>query len=212
MADIKHRIGIMGGTFNPVHNGHLMLARQSYFEYKLDKVIFMPAGRPPHKQDMQILNDTDRLNMLQAAVGNTPYFEISAYEIQKNGLSYTFETLEYLHKVFEDAMLYFIMGADSVNSIETWVRPDRILRLAHILAAVRDDTDLCALDRQARYLRQKYGGRISLLSLPQMNISSHEIRNLAKSGASIAHLVPQTVAAYIQNHGLYQSVPASGNT
>lgn len=198
------RVGIMGGTFNPVHIGHLLIAEQSYREYELDHVIFMPAGHPPHKQDQEIVSNHDRLAMLRLAVEGVPYFRVSDYEINKHGLSYTYETLEYLTGIAPDTRFYFIMGADSVKDLTHWCRPERILELAHILAAVRGDTDMEMLNREAELLRCTYQAKISLLGAPELDISSRELRDRVKNYASIRFMVPEKVNFYIHFHHLYE--------
>ena len=204
MENHHSRIGIMGGTFNPVHIGHLLIAEQSYHQYGLDQIIFMPAGHPPHKQQMKIAGNEDRLAMLRLATENVPYFHVSDYELSKQGLSYTYETLTELRNKAPKNDYYFIMGADSVLDLEQWCHPEIILQIAHILAAVRGDTDVAALQEKARQLMLKYGGQISLLGAPEMDISSRELRERVADGASIRFMVPDAVREYIIDHGLYR--------
>lgn len=202
----KHkRVGIMGGTFDPVHIGHLLIAEQSYRQYGLDYVIFMPAGRPPHKQDQEIISNKDRLAMLRLATEDIPYFRVSDYELNKQGLSYTCETLSELSQKFPDTEYYFIMGADSVKDMDHWRHPEIILNLAHILAAVRDNTDIQALQAEAQRLREKYSARISLLGAPELDISSRELRGRIAAGQSIRFMVPEKVRNYIYYYHLYGS-------
>ena len=176
----RKRVGIMGGTFSPVHMGHLLLAEQSYRQYHLDYVLFMPAGKPPHKQDHEILSNKYRWDMLKLAIDNVPYFKLSDYEFKKNGLSYTWETLNEFNTLYPDTEFYFIMGADSVVNIETWKHPERVLALCHVLAAVRDDTDMDALFKRAQYLEERYQAKISMLNVPGIDISSSNLRNRLK--------------------------------
>lgn len=198
------RVGIMGGTFNPVHIGHLLIAEQSYHEYGLDYVLFMPAGHPPHKQQEEIIKNEDRLAMLLLATEDVPYFKVSDYELKKEGLSYTWETLSYFTRTAPENDYYFIMGADSVKDLEHWRYPEIILQKAHVLAAVRGDTDLVALRQEADQLEQKYHAKISLLGAPELDISSRELRDRVVGGASIRFMVPEKVRRYIIEHGLYQ--------
>ena len=200
------RIGIMGGTFNPVHIGHLLIAEQSYHQYGLDQIVFMPAGHPPHKQELSIADNNDRLAMLKLATENVPYFYVSDYELSKQGLSYTCETLSYLKSKAPDNEYFFIMGADSVLDLEQWSHPERILQLSHILAAVRGDTDISALQAKAGELMQKYGGQISLLGAPELDISSRELRERVAAGDSIRFMVPDSVREYIIRRRLYKEV------
>ncbi len=200
----RKRVGIMGGTFSPIHMGHLLLAEQSYRQYELDYVLFMPAGKPPHKQDHEILSNNYRWDMLKLAIDNVPYFKMSDYEFKKNGLSYTWETLNDLRNLYPDTDYYFIMGADSVVNIETWKHPERVLTLCHVLAAVRDDTDMDALIKRAKYLEERYGAHISMLNVPGIDISSSVLRNRIHRGESIRFMVPESVRHYIEFYHLYQ--------
>ena len=204
MKKMHKRIGIMGGTFNPVHIGHLLIAEQSYHEYGLDYILFMPAGHPPHKQQQNIIKNEDRLAMLLLATDEVPYFHVSDYELKKPGLSYTYETLSYLTKRAPENEYYFIMGADSVKDLESWRHPEIILNLAHILAAVRGDTDIEALKYEAERIKDKYAAKISLLGAPELDISSRELRERVALGASIRFMVPEKVRNYIYDHHLYK--------
>lgn len=204
------RIGIIGGTFNPIHFGHLLIAEQSYQEYDLDEVRFLPAGHPPHKQSQQIASNEDRLAMLRLAVENVPYFQISDYELQKQGLSYTYETLSYFSAQESDAVFYFIMGADSVKDLDCWKHPEIILKKAKILAAVRGDTDIEGLKEEADRLSQKYQASILLLHTPQLDISSRDLRRRVAEGRSIRFMVPESVRNYIEDHDLYQHLEKEG--
>lgn len=203
MNQTHKRIGIMGGTFNPVHIGHLLIAEQSYHQYQLSEVIFMPAGHPPHKQDQQIISNEDRMAMLKLATEDVPYFKVSDYELKKQGLSYTYETLSHLTADAPDNEYFFIMGADSVRDLDTWRHPEKILKLCHVLAAVREDTDMEKLHQAAQKLREKYHARISLLGAPELDISSSELRNRVASGQSIRFMIPENVRNYIYEHHLY---------
>ena len=200
----RKRVGIMGGTFSPIHMGHLILAEQSYRQYDLDYVLFMPAGKPPHKQDHEILSNNYRWDMLKLAIEDVSYFEMSDYEFEKNGLSYTWETLRDLREMNPDTDYYFIMGADSVVNIETWKHPERVLSLCHVLAAVREDTDMDALHQRAMYLENRYNASISLLNVPAIDVSSSDLRNRVKRGESIRFMVPEKVRNYIEVHYLYK--------
>ncbi len=200
----RKRVGIMGGTFNPVHMGHLLLAEQSYRQYELDYVLFMPAGKPPHKQECEILSNKYRWDMLKLAIDGVPYFKMSDYEFKKNGLSYTWETLDDLKKLHPDTDFYFIMGADSVINIETWKHPEKVMALCHVLAAVRDDMDMDGLLARAKYLEEHYNAKISMLNVPGIDISSSDLRNRVGRGESIRFMVPELVRHYIEFYHLYQ--------
>lgn len=202
------RIGILGGTFDPVHLGHILLARAAYYELNLDKVLFMPSNNPPHKQNKQISSNEDRLAMLNAAVGTIPYFEVSDFEMQRDGITYTSDTLGLLSNTCPDTRIYFIVGGDSIINFETWHEPATILRECAIVAAGRDGSTREEIQRQIEYLRNKYSDEefvpeIYYLDTPSFNISSHEIRNFISFGMSFEGFLPENVADYITKHGLY---------
>ena len=130
------RIGILGGTFNPIHLGHIELARTAYRELNLDKVWFMPSKNPPHKDNDSIASETDRVNMINLAIQDYDYFEVSDIELKREGITYTSDTLEYLQEKYSEDTFYFIIGADSLINIEKWHRPDMLFRLTTFVVAV----------------------------------------------------------------------------
>ena len=129
------RIGIMGGTFDPIHNGHLAVGRQAYREYQLDEVWFMPSGHPPHKKDHAVTDAADRCAMTRLAIRNDPYFRFSDFEVRREGNTYTAQTLTLLRRQYPDVRFYFIIGADSLFEIESWYMPEKIMEQAVILVA-----------------------------------------------------------------------------
>lgn len=200
------KIGIMGGTFDPIHNGHLMLGEMAYKQFDLDIVWFMPNGRPPHKAFTSIESDVaKRVEMVTLAIEDCPYFTLQDYELNRQEVSCSYETMEHFNKVYPDVTFYFIIGADSLRNIEKWVHPERLLKTCHVLAACRDDwnTDQAMLDRIA-YLNKKYDAEIELLRAPLIDISSSELREKIKAGESIHGLVPVKVERYIAKEGLYE--------
>ncbi|MGI5982451.1 MAG: nicotinate-nucleotide adenylyltransferase [Sakamotonia sp.] len=199
------RIGIMGGTFDPVHNGHLLLGRQALSEYGLDQVWYMPSHIPPHKKDHRITDPKDRLAMLELALKGIPFFTVSDFEMKRDGNTYTAQTLELLKDAYPEDEFYFIIGADSLFQLETWYHPERVMELASLLVSGREyDGAGRTLEQQAAYLRDMYGARIQILHNPEMNVASARIRELAARGESIEELVPRAVAAYIRERRLYQ--------
>ncbi len=203
------KIGILGGTFDPVHNGHLRLGKQAYREYGLDQVWFMPSGRPPHKKDHTVTDAKHRCAMIRLAVREQEGLQLSEFEIGRPGTTYTAMTLELLRQSFPGYAFYFIVGADSLYEMETWYRPEQIFSLAKILAAWRE----CGEARrpfyeQIEYLQKKFGAWIRPLHCPAEDISSSRIRRMAGEGQSLTGLVPEAVADYITAHRLYQEVPA----
>lgn len=202
------KIGIMGGTFNPIHNGHLMLAEFAYHAYGLDEIWFLPNGNPPHKDSSILLNNTDdRKDMVLLAIEGTPYFKLCDYEMQRTDKSYSYETMEHLKSLHPDDDFYFIVGADSLFSLEHWKHPERLLKIVTILAAYRDnvDTDVSMYEKISR-LKELFDCDIRLLHTPILPVSSREIRQeVATRGYEVLKElpIPDIVATYIAEHSLY---------
>lgn len=197
------RIGIMGGTFNPIHNGHLLIAENAYDQFHLDKVLFVPAGIPPHKQQLEILDKELRCAMIEAAIGNVPYFKLDRREIDSMEISYTAATLTQLSIEQPDNTFYFIMGADSLAYLDKWRSPEIILSHATILAAVRDTMETEQLNAEIHRITQLIPGDIKPIYTPTFNVSSKEIRQRIKDHRSIRYLVPESVDRFITEKKLY---------
>lgn len=195
------KIGIMGGTFNPIHNGHIALAQAAYKNFSLDKILFMPSGRSYMKQD--VLDNEKRTAMVSRAIASIPYFELSTIEVERPGNTYTCETLQQLTQQNPNVHYYFILGADSLFYIEKWKNPEIIFSLATIICMVRDDFCLADIKEKGTELAQK-GADILYLDIPKITISSTEIRNRVKHHESISDLVPENVAKYIIQEHLYE--------
>lgn len=194
------KVGIMGGTFNPIHNGHLLLAQKAQEQIGLDKVLFMPSGNSYMKRN--VLEPQKRVDMVALAIKNNPYFELSLLEVQKSGNTYTCETLEDLAASNPDTQYYFIIGADSLFQIENWWHPERIFAKATLVCTVRDDYDFNAMKKKGNILAQ-LGAKIIYLNIPKISISSTDIRAKVKNNLSILEYVPQEVADYIKQEHLY---------
>lgn len=197
------KIGIMGGTFNPIHFAHLILAESAYEQFSLDKIIFMPSKNPPHKSHDEIVSDELRSNMIQLAIEGNPHFEFSGLELNREGTTYTYETIEELTKEYPNNEYYFILGADSLFDFEKWKNPVRILELTNIVAAGRDHLSENKLKKQIEYLSEKYNANIYLLKTPNMDISSQMLRKKVKIGETIRYYLPDVVEQYIIEHKLY---------
>lgn len=197
------KIGIMGGTFNPIHIAHLILAQSSLEQLGLQKVLFMPSKRPPHKCNELIAEDRHRESMVELAIKDNPFFELSSVELLREGTTYTADTLQQLTQTNPDSTYYFIMGADSLFQMENWWEPEIIFKLAHIVAAVRGQETRDELKTQAEYLTEKYHANIHILNTPNLDIASHELRDKIAKGESIRYMVPETVYEYIKGHQLY---------
>ena len=193
MADIKHRIGIMGGTFDPIHMGHLILGEKAYEQFRLEKVLFMPSGNPPHKRNRQgRATDEERVEMVRRAITGNPHFELSLTEMHENGYTYTYHTLEMLKEKNPDTDYYFIIGGDMVEYLPKWHRIDDLLHLVQFVGIRRPN-----YPTESTY-------PIIWVDVPQMAISSTLIRQKVKSGCSTRYLLPENVINYIQEKGLYQ--------
>ncbi len=204
VRDKTNRVGIFGGTFHPVHYGHLMIAENACEQFALEKVVFMPTGHTPHKTYAGAEMDRHRCCMVERAIADNPAFEISRREVNSLSVSYTFQTLRLLYQEFPDTRFFFILGADSLFDFQFWKHPEQICREAVILAAVRDDFDERRVDGQIRLLTEQFGGEIYRLNTPNFKVSSREIRDRVKNGHTIRYLVPDDVAAYIREHQLYR--------
>lgn len=205
------RIGIMGGTFDPVHNGHLLLGRQAYTEYGLDEIWYMPSHIPPHKKDHHVTDSEDRLQMLYLALQDIPYCRVSEFEMKREGNTYTADTLELLKEQYPEYQFYFIIGADSLYQLETWYHPEEVMRLTSFLVSGREyKSGGRTLTGQAAYLHEKYGADILILHNEEVDIASAEIRKRVSEGKDILKDVPAAVEAYIRSHRLYQSSKLPG--
>lgn len=223
------RIGVIGGTFDPIHLGHLRAAEEIYWAFELDRIIFVPAARPPHKKDDEIeVSPMQRYEMVSLATGDVPYFSVSPIEVNRPGCSYSVETLREFRKLYgEGSAIYFIMGVDAFQELATWKDAKEVLSLAQVIVAARPGWRLDEVERsmtsaqrqllgepRCKYLkiseitpqvaRRRYEPRLVLLvEMVSLDISSSEIRQLVKEGKSIRYLVTDTVAAYVAENRLY---------
>ena len=199
------KIGIMGGTFDPIHKGHLMLGEYAYKQYGLDKIWFMPNGTPPHKDHAKIGSKAeDRMNMVRLAIEGNEAFELQTYEILNQDINYSYKTMEHFRAVYTQDEFYFIIGADSLFAIESWVKPERLLKTCVILAAYRDEKSTEEMKNQIAYLNQKYQADIRLLNTPNVDISSSEIINMLQEQESVCDMVPEAVYQDIKEKQLYK--------
>lgn len=198
------KVGIMGGTFNPIHMAHLILAEKAYEQFGLDEIVFLPSRRPAYKELQEVIEEKYRQDMIELAIKDNPHFTIDTMEFEREGNTYTSDTLIELTKANPEVEYYFILGGDSLFQMEGWNRPEIVFSKACILAAQREDkTDEEILDK-VEELKKKYHADIRLLSVPQMDISSKMIRDLIKQGKSVRYLLPKPVLDYIDANGLYR--------
>ena len=195
----------MGGTFDPIHMGHLILGEQSYEQFQLDKVLFMPSGNPPHKRDRAgRASDNQRVDMVRLAIEDNPHFELSLAEMHETGYTYTYRTLEELKEQNPDTDYYFIIGADSLFTFDEWKEPARICRACTLVVAVRDHASSDELNQEIKRLSAEYEGRFTLLDTMNIDVSSHQIRSWVSEGKSLKYYVPDPVISYMKENGIYR--------
>lgn len=197
------RIGVLGGTFDPIQIGHLAAAEEARTQLGLDKVVFVPAGLPPHKMDVHVSPAEHRLAMVELAIAGNPHFEVSQVDLDRFGPCYTVDTIALLREEWgPDVEIYFIMGSDSLADLLTWHRPDRLIRLCRIAVVGRPGyrVDMGELERWLPGVSQ----RVVFINSPQLDVSSSEIQRRVWAGESIKYQVPEAVERYIYEHGLYR--------
>jgi len=195
------RIGLFGGTFDPVHKGHVMVAEIAKKEMELDEVIFIPAGNPPHKEDKKIADGTHRLNMLLLATEDTPYFKVSDIEIRKKEKSYSVDLIKHFRKELKKTELFFIIGADSLYNLPTWYHYEELMQMTNFIVISRPETNKSSL-------LDKFSGnekpmRAFFVDDVFIDISSTEIREMLKSGADTEKYLDKSVLNYIRANRLY---------
>jgi len=201
------KIGIMGGTFDPIHYGHLVTAEAVRAEFQLDKVIFVPAGNPPHKVKRNVTDKKHRYLMTILATVTNPHFEVSAIEIEREGYTYTIDTIREFKRIYgEKAELYFITGADAIMEIFTWKSADELLKLCVFVAATRPGFEKSLVDQKLEETKNIYGKQIYKVTVPSLAISSTDIRERVLEGRPIKYLLPESVERYIQKYKIYTEV------
>ncbi|MBT9131609.1 nicotinate-nucleotide adenylyltransferase [candidate division NPL-UPA2 bacterium Unc8] len=191
------RIGIMGGTFNPIHYGHLVVAAEAGDQFKLDNIVFIPSGTPPHKDSSDIAPAKARYEMTRLATRSNPLFSISSLEIERGGKSYSVETVERLLAAYgKEAQIYFIVGVDSMLEIESWKNVDELLKLCEFIVALRPGFNVEEINPAVRK-------RSHIMKIPEIGISATDVRKRIKEGKSIRYLVTLEVEEYIRRYSLY---------
>ncbi|MGN0704947.1 MAG: nicotinate-nucleotide adenylyltransferase [Lentihominibacter sp.] len=203
---VLKRTGIFGGTFDPVHLGHIGLAQDAMEQAGLDKVIFIPAAHQPFKLDRETASGEHRLEMLKLALKDIAGLEISEYELEEKGISYTYLTMRAMRRMMgEDTRLYFITGTDSFLKIEQWKNSSELLREFSYIIGTRPGYRQEELDECVSRIRNRYGTEIIFLNNTQLDISSTEIRERLEQGVPAGDLIPAEVERYITEHGLYRN-------
>jgi len=196
------RLGIAGGTFDPIHIGHLIIAEVARQECHLDKVLFIPTGIPPHKTSYAVTPAVHRYEMVRIAIMDNPYFEISDIEVKREGFTYTVDTLRELRGIYPgNAEFFFIIGSDTLPEIKGWREASQVVKYCHFVVYSRPGYDV--VEREARLLRESMGASIYTVQGPLLDISSTDIRDRIKQGKSIRYLVPPAVEEYIYKNRLY---------
>ena len=195
-------IGILGGTFNPPHMGHVVMAQEALDQLDLDRVVFMPVAVPPHKEAREDPGAAERLELCRLAVAGDDRFGVSTLEIERGGPSFTVDTLRMLHDVEPEHDLTFIVGGDMAQSLPAWREPEAILALARLAVAEREGVRREDIARRLEPLHR--GDRVVFFDMPRIDVSSSSIRRRVADGRPIRYLVPDAVAAAIAEHGLYR--------
>lgn len=202
------RVGVMGGTFDPIHTGHLVTAEEALHQFGLDEVLFVPSAQPPHKEDRESLDPESRYIMAVIATATNPRFRVSRLELERPGPSYTIDTVRELRRLYgPNTEIYFITGADAILEILTWKEPEKLLREAMFIAATRPGYDLKRLEEslpEEEKARHAENPRVLVMEIPALAISSTDIRRRVREGRPITYLVPQGVKEFIEKNGFYR--------
>ncbi len=199
----RRRIGILGGTFNPIHLGHLLLAEQTRGVLGLEKVIFVPANLPPHKSQAPLAPAQQRYKMVALAVESHPGFEVSDLEIKRSGVSYSVETVAAFQSLFRLRNLYFIVGSDFLRELSGWKDLDKIAKICKFIVAQRPGYPLPGIP-PAKTISKRLSQKLREIHINALDISSTDIRRRIKTGQTIRYLVPESVRKYISSKGLYR--------
>jgi nicotinate-nucleotide adenylyltransferase len=202
----SRRVGLLGGTFNPPHLGHLVCASEACAQLGLDRVLLVPTARPPHKEVEADPGAEHRAAMCEAAVGGDDRLGVSRLELERAGLSYTLDTLTALHDREPEDELTFIVGGDMAHSLPTWHEPEAVLRLARL--AVAERAEVRRTDIAERLAPLSGADRVTFFDMPRIDVSSSDVRRRVVAGRPIRYLVPDAVAAYIRDHDLYRGMAA----
>lgn len=195
---------IFGGTFDPIHNGHINIAYETLYKLHMDKVIFMPSGNPPHKRSKKVTDAYLRYEFVKMAVSGEKKFEVSSYEIQDKSLSYTYKTLEHFKKLEPDTEWYFIAGFDSLMDIDKWKNVESIMKNCTFIVLVRSGYKSDHVLAQKKKIEQKYNAHIILLDIPILEISSTGIRDKIRKNQNVSHLMPKEVYYAVKEIEVYK--------
>lgn len=199
------KIGILGGAFDPIHNGHILIGKQAYSQLNLDEIWVLPNGKPPHKSmtgDDEYLQH--RLNMIKCAISDIDNFKLNTFELDSTKATcYSFETMKIFNELYKDFEFYFIIGKDSLMSLHKWRHPEILLQYTKLVAFNRDDTPLYELENKAQVLMEEFGGNISIIQENILEISSTQLRNMVKEKSDLSYYLDDKVVDYIHSNNLY---------
>jgi nicotinate-nucleotide adenylyltransferase len=206
---VSPRVGVLGGTFDPIHYGHLAAAEECRVALELDVVLFMPAGQPPHKRRLSVSSAVDRVRMVELAIGSNRHFALSRIDVDRAGPSYTVGALDQLRRELgPESQLWFVMGADSLADILTWREPERLLQLARLAVVNRPGAPDPAPERLEAELPGARA-RIDVVEIPDLAISATDLRRRVAKGRPIKYQLPEAVEQYVQERGLYRPAPTA---
>lgn len=199
------KIGILGGAFDPIHKGHILIGQQAYAHYNLDEIWVLPNGKPPHKcmtGEGEYLKH--RINMIQSAIADIDYFKLNTFEIDSTeDTCYSYATMKSFNDLYEDCKFYFLIGKDSLMSLDRWYHPEILLQYTEVIAFNRDDTPLVKLQSKADILMQEFGGNITVLQENVLEISSTQLRKMIKENVDLSIYLDKQVVEYIRSNNLY---------
>ncbi|MDO5713633.1 MAG: nicotinate-nucleotide adenylyltransferase [Tissierellia bacterium] len=201
------RIGIMGGTFNPIHMGHLMMSEYIRDEMNLDKILYIPTGNPPHKQ-IEIVDALHRLEMVKLAIKDNPYFEVSNIEVERTGFSYSVDTVMALKKIYPKDELFFLIGSDILPELKDWRRFDELAKSIEFILAVRPGYESISKEQiywEINALKEEFGAEITVVKTPRYEVSSTNLRSRLARNKSVKYLIPKDVISFIKENNLYRN-------
>lgn len=201
---MRKKIGILGGTFDPFHKGHFMIAETAYEQFDLDEVWILPNGNPPHKQAIEQTGFDLRCEMIRLAIRTAGYMKLCRAESSAQFFHYTYQTLEYMNRQHPECDFYFIIGADSLKDFPTWRQPEKISRLCTLLVAGRDEAGIAQLRERAAQIERRFGGSCRVMNAPKIDAASKEIRAIIQNGEDASPYLEDEVYRYILEKNLYK--------
>lgn len=200
---MRKKIGILGGTFDPFHKGHYMLAETAYRQFSLDEIWIMPNGNPPHKKEIRQTDIESRCEMIRLATREASYMKLCEEERSDQSYHYTYQTLEKFREIYKDYEFFFIIGADSLRDFPTWREPEKIAALCTLLVACRDDSGMKEIREQIKKIRDVFGADCQVLNSPKIDAASKEIRSMILDGEDVSNYLDRHVLDYIRSQKLY---------